>query len=106
MNQDLGCYVDICTPTLYGNLIDIYCELSYILSFTYYITFALIHPWVNPWCSVYDRIDIWLSKEAIAKWYKSDQQNIGDGTPRKYTDFAIRICHEIRLVYKQPLRQT
>ncbi|OIN84954.1 IS5 family transposase [Francisella sp. TX07-6608] len=51
-------------------------------------------------------IDIWLSKEAIAKWYEADQQNIGDGTPQQYTDFAIRICHEIRLVYKQPLRQT
>ncbi|OIN82922.1 transposase [Francisella sp. TX07-6608] len=39
-------------------------------------------------------IDIWLSKEAIAKWYEADQQNIGDGTPQQYTDFAIRICHE------------
>lgn len=52
------------------------------------------------------RIDIWLSNDAISKWYETDQKNIGDGSPQQYTDFAIMICYEIRLVYKQPLRQT
>ena len=51
------------------------------------------------------RIDIWMHDEAINNWYEEDIENSGDGAPRKYTDFAIMMCHEIRLVYKQPLRQ-
>lgn len=52
------------------------------------------------------RIDIWLSQDAISSWYEEDQTNVGDGRPQYYTDLAIIVCHEIRLVYKQPLRQT
>ena len=52
------------------------------------------------------RIDFWLSNEAIANWYENDQVNIGTGARQKYTDFAIITCHEIRQVYKLPLRQT
>ena len=50
-------------------------------------------------------IDVWLSLEAISKWYESDRTHDGTGTPRLYTDFAIITCHEIRQVYRQPLRQ-
>lgn len=52
------------------------------------------------------RIDFWLTEEAIENWYEKDQENVGDGQPQTYTNFAIMICHEIRQVYKQPLRQT
>ncbi|WP_150468355.1 IS5 family transposase [Francisella sp. SYW-9] len=52
------------------------------------------------------RIDIWLTVDAVNNWHEKDQKNIGEGTPQRYTDFAIRICHEIRMIYKQPLRQT
>jgi hypothetical protein len=50
-------------------------------------------------------ITIWLSDEAIAQWYEKDRVYDGTGTPKLYTDFAIITCHEIRLVYKLPLRQ-
>ncbi|MFT4694625.1 MAG: hypothetical protein ACI8TE_001543, partial [Francisella sp.] len=51
-------------------------------------------------------IDFWLTDGAVEKWYEVDQDNIGCGAPQRYTDFAIITCHEIRQVYKQPLRQT
>jgi hypothetical protein len=50
-------------------------------------------------------ITVWLSDEAISQWYEPDRVYDGTGTPRLYTDFAIMTCHEIRLVYKLPLRQ-
>jgi hypothetical protein len=52
------------------------------------------------------RIDFWLDKDAIDNWYEEDQENIGSGAPRQYTDFSIIICHEIRQVYRLPLRQS
>lgn len=52
------------------------------------------------------RIDLWLDKEAIDNWYEEDQENIGTGAPKQYTDFSIIICHEIRQVYRLPLRQS
>ena len=52
------------------------------------------------------RIDFWLDKEAIDNWYEKDQENTGSGAPRQYTDFSITICHEIRQVYRLPLRQS
>lgn len=52
------------------------------------------------------RIDFWLDQEAIDNWYEEDQENIGSGAPRQYTDFSIIICHEIRQVYRLPLRQS
>ena len=50
-------------------------------------------------------ITVWLSEDAISQWYETDRVYDGTGAPRLYTDFAITICHEIRLVYKLPLRQ-
>jgi hypothetical protein len=51
------------------------------------------------------RIDFWLTDGAIDNWYIKDQINVGDGAPQRYSDFAIMTCHEIRQVYKLPLRQ-
>ena len=39
------------------------------------------------------RIDIWMHDEAINNWYEEEIENSGDGVPRKYTDFAIMMCH-------------
>lgn len=51
-------------------------------------------------------ITVWLSEEAISKWYEQDREYDGTGSPKRYTDFAIITCHEIRQVYRLPLRQT
>ena len=51
-------------------------------------------------------ITVWLSEEAISGWYAKDRTYDGTGAPRLYTDFSIITCHEIRLVYKLPLRQS
>lgn len=50
-------------------------------------------------------IDFWLSEEAIRQWYLPDRIYDGTGTPKLYSDFAIRTCHEVRQVYRLPLRQ-
>ncbi|MCD8500101.1 MAG: IS5 family transposase [Gammaproteobacteria bacterium] len=50
-------------------------------------------------------IEIWLSKEAIDAWYESNRIYDGTGAPKKFSDLAITVCHEIRLVFKLPLRQ-
>lgn len=50
-------------------------------------------------------ITVWLSEEAIDQWYEKDRVYDGTGTPPLYTDFAIITCHEIRQVYRLPLRQ-
>ena len=50
-------------------------------------------------------ITVWLSEDAVSQWYETDRVYDGTGTPRLYSDFAIITCHEIRLVYKLPLRQ-
>ena len=50
-------------------------------------------------------ISVWLSSEAISKWYKVLRVYDGTGTPKRFTDFAIITCHEIRQVYRLPLRQ-
>ena len=75
-----------------------------------YTTERLIHPRVPPVVLCLrphrGRIDFWLTNEAIEGWYEQDQVNVGDGAAREYTDFAILTCHEIRQVYKLPLRQT
>jgi hypothetical protein len=52
------------------------------------------------------KIDFWLSDEAIANWYEEEQVYDGTGAPTVYSDFAITVCHEIRQVYRLPLRQT
>jgi hypothetical protein len=51
-------------------------------------------------------IVVWLSQESIDQWYEPDQINGGSGSPKIYTDFAIITCHEMRQVYRLPLRQT
>jgi hypothetical protein len=51
-------------------------------------------------------IDVWLSEDAISQWYEKDMAYDGTGTPKRFSDFAITTCHEIRQVYRLPLRQT
>jgi len=51
-------------------------------------------------------IDVWLSEEAISLWYEKDRVYDGTGAPKRFSDFAITTCHEIRQVYRLPLRQT
>ncbi|MCP3679912.1 MAG: hypothetical protein GY782_06425, partial [Gammaproteobacteria bacterium] len=40
------------------------------------------------------------------QWYEPDRSFTGEGTPQLYRDLAIITCHEIRQVFKLPLRQT
>lgn len=51
-------------------------------------------------------IDFWLDDEAIDNWYEANQTYDGTGAPKVYSDFALIVCHEIRQVYRLPLRQT
>ncbi|MGD9108723.1 MAG: transposase [Gammaproteobacteria bacterium] len=51
-------------------------------------------------------IKIWLSQKVIDAWYEIDSNYDGTGSPKKYSDFAIITCHEIRKVFKLSLRQT
>jgi hypothetical protein len=51
-------------------------------------------------------IAVWLSEDAISQWYEPDRIYDGTGTPKRYSDFAIITCHEIRQVFRLPLRQT
>ncbi len=50
-------------------------------------------------------IEVWISEEAINSWYETDRIYDGTGTPTIFTDRAILTCHEIRQVFKLPLRQ-
>lgn len=50
-------------------------------------------------------ITVWLSEDVLLKWHEQERIYDGTGTPRLYTDFAIITCHEIRQVYRLPLRQ-
>ena len=50
-------------------------------------------------------IDIWISEEMIDVWYEAERVYDGPGTPKKFSDLAIIACHEIRIVFKLPLRQ-
>lgn len=50
-------------------------------------------------------IEVWLSEDAISNWYEPERIYDGTGSTKYYTDFAIMICHEIRQVYRLPLRQ-
>ncbi len=51
-------------------------------------------------------IEVWISQEAIDQWVESERIYDGTGTPKKFSDFAIITCHEIRQVYRLPLRQS
>lgn len=51
-------------------------------------------------------IELWLTKDVLLNWYEKERIYDGTGSSKQYTDFAITICHEIRQVFKLPLRQT
>lgn len=48
---------------------------------------------------------IWLLQECLGQWYEKDRIYNGTGTPNLYSDMAIFTVHEIRQVFKLPLRQ-
>ena len=50
-------------------------------------------------------IEIWMASDLADYWYEQDRVYDGTGTPKEYTDLSIMICHEVRQVYKLPLRQ-
>lgn len=50
-------------------------------------------------------IEVWISDKAIENWYEQERIYDGTGAPKLFSDFAITICHEVRQVYKLPLRQ-
>jgi hypothetical protein len=50
-------------------------------------------------------IEFWINDTAIEQWYEKERVYDGTGTPKKFSDFSIITCHEIRQVYKLPLRQ-
>ena len=47
-----------------------------------------------------------LSQTVIDNWYYNERIFDGTGSSKRYTDEAIITCHEIRQVFKLPLRQT
>ncbi len=51
------------------------------------------------------QIDIWFEDGVLNSWYEADQVYDGTGSPKVFSDFAIITCHEIRQVFKLPLRQ-
>lgn len=50
-------------------------------------------------------IEIWLNDDAINNWYETERVYDGVGTPKLFSDLAITICHEVRQVFRLPLRQ-
>ena len=52
------------------------------------------------------RIDIWLSDDIIESWKTEQRTYDGTGSSPKYPDTTLMACHYLRLVFKQPLRQT
>jgi hypothetical protein len=51
-------------------------------------------------------LTIWFSEDAIAAWNHVQPEKRKRGGQRVYSDLAIETVHTLRLVYKQPLRQT
>jgi hypothetical protein len=51
-------------------------------------------------------LTIWFSEDAIAAWNHVRPEKMTRGRQRQYSDLAIETAHTLRLVYKQPLRQT
>ena len=51
-------------------------------------------------------VEIWLSQNLINHWHYEERIYNGTGSSKDYTDEAIIVCHELRQVYKLPLRQT
>lgn len=50
-------------------------------------------------------LEIWISNDIEETWYEQDRTNDGTGNPRKYTDIAIKLAYQLKLCFKQPLRQ-
>jgi hypothetical protein len=50
-------------------------------------------------------IEVWLSDEAIEQWYEKNRVYDGTGSLKKFSDFAIITYHEIRQVFRLPLRK-
>jgi len=48
---------------------------------------------------------IWLSPDVIDQWYEQNRVYDGTGAPNLYSDMTIIMAHEIRQVFKLPLRQ-
>ena len=51
-------------------------------------------------------INVWLSQAIIDNWYCEERIYDGTGSTCEYSDVTIIACHEIRQVFKLPLRQT
>ena len=51
-------------------------------------------------------VEIWISDDIEEKWYEQDRINDGTGAPRQYTDRAIEVAYQLKLYFKQPLRQS
>jgi len=51
------------------------------------------------------RIDTYVNPNVVPEWYEAVRTYDGTGSTKEYTDFAIITCHELRMVYKLPLRQ-
>ena len=52
------------------------------------------------------RLDLWLNDDVVEGWYHGERVFDGTGSTPVYTDQAIRICHELRVIFRLPLRQT
>jgi Transposase DDE domain len=50
-------------------------------------------------------ITIWLSTDVIQQWHVAERNYDGNGAPILYSDMAILTVHEIRQVFRLPLRQ-
>jgi hypothetical protein len=50
-------------------------------------------------------ITIWLSPDVIEQWHVADQNYDGNGAPLLFSNMAIMTVHEIRQIFKLPLRQ-
>jgi hypothetical protein len=51
------------------------------------------------------QIDIWIAEDVLNNWYEADRIYDSTAAPKIFTDFVIIICHEVRQVFKLPLRQ-
>lgn len=51
-------------------------------------------------------LTIWFSEDAIAAWNHVRPERMKRGRQRVYSELAIGTAHTLRVVYKQPLRQT
>lgn len=52
------------------------------------------------------RLDLWLNDDVVEGWYHGERVFDGTGSTPVYTDPAIRICHELRVIFRLQLRQT